>query len=275
FQYSPPCDLAEPLSTWYGYPEVGYPAPVKFADSLYFDTENKMVGEASVKFVTSRGWFVALNYRPYGDSLSVWSISEEDTLRFWVKTKKFIPYGFQYFQIRIGDRKGNYFYYTASPNLLNAAHDVWKKYKFPLSGDATFQRGTAGQMSWDQSNYVEFWADTWDYGFTLWLDGVQFQDCDPVTAIPLANQPSAKLLQNYPNPFTGYTTITYTLAHPDHVRLAVTDLYGNLVETLVGQSMEPGEYKVHFPSTDLPAGVYLYHLQTSKQVLTKKLVILH
>ena len=275
FQTTPPCDLAEPLSTWYGYPEVGYPAPVKYADSLYFDTENKMVGAASVKLVTSRGWFVALNYRPYGDSLSVWSLSNEDTLRFWVKTKKFIPYGFQYFQIRIGDRTGNYFRYTASPSLLNAAHDVWKKYKFPLSGDATFQRGTVGTMNWDEINYVEFWADTWDYGFTLWLDGVQFEDCEPVTGVDQPLQRSTSLSQNYPNPFTGSTSIPFTLAQTDHVRLTVTDLSGNLLETLVNQSMVPGDYRVQFQASDLPAGVYLYHLRTTRQMETKKLVILN
>ncbi len=274
-QDDPPCDLAEPLSIWYGYPEVGYPAPVKFADSLYFDAEDKMVGEASVKFVTSRGWYTALNYRPSGDSLSDWALSEEDTLRFWVKTKKFIPFGFQYFQIRIGDLAGNYFRYSVSPNLLNAAHDTWKRYKFPLSGDATFQRTMVGQMSWDMVNYVEFWADTWDYGFTLWLDGVQFADCDPVTAITLNNRPSTSLHQNYPNPFTDYTTIHFTLARLEHVRLAVTDLFGNLVETLVDQSMEPGEYKVRFQANHLTEGVYLYHLRTAKQAMTKKLVILH
>jgi len=275
YQYTPPCDMAEPPSTWYSYPEAGYPAPVKYADSLTFDTENKMVGEASVKLVTSRGWYVALNYRPADDSLAVWSLSEEDTLRFWVKTKKFIPYGFQYyFNIRIGDRKGNYFLYSASVALLNNAHNVWKKYKFPLSGNATFPRSTVGTMSWDEINYVEFWADTWDFGFTLWLDGVQFQDCEPVTAIEVPVIPVTSLAQNYPNPFTGSTTIPFTLARPDHVRLTVTDLFGNLRGILIDQPLGSGEHTVSFSAPGFPAGIYLYHLQTSSAVLTKKLIIL-
>lgn len=273
-QSDPPCDLAEPLSTWYGYPETGYPAPVKFADSLYFDTGTRMVGEASVKFVTSRGWYVALNYRPAGDSLSAWTLSDQDTLRFWVRTKKFIPYGFQYFQIRIGDRKGNYYRYSASANLLNLAHEVWKRYKFPLSGDATFQRSTVGAMNWDQVNYVEFWADTWDFGFTLWLDGVQFTDCDPVTFIPEESQPDAILKQNYPNPFETYTTLEFVLSQSDFVTLSVTDLNGTLVETLINKSMPPGEYKVRFQAANFKSGVYICHLVTTGQISTKKLVIL-
>jgi len=273
-QYDPPCDLAEPLSTWYGYPEVGYPAPVKFADSLYFDTTDKVVGEASVKFVTSRGWYVALNYRPSGDSLSAWTLSEDDTLRFWVKTKKFIPYGFQYFHIRIGDRKGNYFRYSASPNLLNAAHEVWKKYTFPLTGDIAFQRSTVGQMNWDEVNYVEFWADTWDYGFTLWLDGVQFKDCDPVTAVNPAKHIVCNLGQNYPNPFAEYTIIPFSVIQPGHVTLTVSGLDGRQAETLINQTLEAGDYKVQLRGAEFPAGVYFYQLRVAGQVLTKKLVII-
>jgi len=274
-QEDPPCDLAEPLSTWYGYPETGYPAPVKFADSLYFDTEDKMVGEASVKFHTSRGWYVALNYRPYGDSLSEWMLTEEDTLRFWVKTLKFIPYGFQYFHIRIGDRNGNYARYSAPASLLNAAHGVWTRYSFPLSGNSTFQRSMVGELNWDQVNYVEFWADTWDYGFTLWLDGVQFNECDPVTATPEEFSDASGLNQNFPNPFESSTVISYTIAERDHVTLTIMDLFGNVVRTLADQVTSPGEFTVRFSAGNLPAGIYLYQLTTSESRWVKRMVILH
>ncbi|MBN1199487.1 MAG: right-handed parallel beta-helix repeat-containing protein [Bacteroidales bacterium] len=273
-QVEPPCDMAEPPSTWYGYPETGYPAPVKFADSLYFDTEDKMVGEASVKFVTSRGWYVALNYRPSGDSLSVWGLNDEDTLYFWVKTLKFIPYGFQYFQVRIGDREGNYIRYSASANLLNQAHEVWKRYQFPLAGNTTFQRSAVGDMNWNQVNYLEFWADTWDYGFTLWLDGVQFSECDPVTAVSGEPQLSSGLEQNYPNPFINSTTIRFGLTERGHVTLSVTDLFGNVITTLVDQIKDPGEYIVRFHAGDLPAGIYFCYLCTNQRVLVKKMIIL-
>ncbi|MFH1160423.1 MAG: T9SS type A sorting domain-containing protein, partial [bacterium] len=272
WQTDPPCDMAEPQSTWYGYPEVGYPAPVKFADSLYFDTEDKMVGAASVKFVTSRGWYVALNYRPSGDSLASWTLSETDSLYFWVKTKKFIPYGFQYFQIRIGDRQGNYFRYAASPNLLNNAHEVWKRYAFPLTGNATFQRAMVGQMSWDDVNYVEFWADTWDFGYTLWLDGVQFFNCEPVTGqeMPPAKEPV--IVRNYPNPFSGSTTIGFELARREYVVLSVSDIRGNPVVTLLDNVLDQGQYNIDFPGEGLPPGIYFALLRTNEKSKVIKMV---
>ena len=101
-----------------------------------------------------------------------------------MKTIKNPVIGFQSFFIRIGDFRGNYYKYSASTAILNNAHLAWKQYKFPLSGNSTFQRTATGSMSLDSVNYVEFHADTWDYGYTFWLDGLQFYPCDwPFTGI--------------------------------------------------------------------------------------------
>jgi nitrous oxidase accessory protein NosD len=78
-QSSPPCDMAEPGTIWYAYPELGYPGP-RIPDTVYFDSTEKVVGAASVKLVSGRGWIDALNYRPGGDSLASWQLTENDTL---------------------------------------------------------------------------------------------------------------------------------------------------------------------------------------------------
>ena len=63
-------------------------------------------------------------------------------------------------------------------------------------------------MNLDSTNYVEFHADTWDYGYTLWLDGLQFSPCDPpLTGITVNNNANDQELTNYPNPFSGTTEI--------------------------------------------------------------------
>lgn len=274
YQFDPPCDMSEPSSTWYAYPETGYPPAVKFADSVYFDYNDKKVGEASVKLVTSRGWDLALNYRPFNDSVSSWTLTDTDTLYFWVKTIKFIPNGFQYFSIRIGDLKGNYYKYTASPSLLSNAHLNWKHYQFPLSGNSTFVRSSSGTMSLENTNYVEIHADTWDYGFTLWVDGLQFYPCDPVTSIPPQQENTPALLQNFPNPFADQTTISYQLSSACQVILKVYAPGGIKTETLVDAYQQPGSYKVIFsPAPGDPAsGIYFYSLTTQEDTVTRKMV---
>jgi len=276
-QIVPPCDLAEPVSIWYAYPETGYPAKVKTPDSVFFDTAQKVIGTASVKLVTSRGWDLALNYRPAGDSLSVWALSDIDTLYFWVRTIKQPQYGFQYFSVRIGDDHGNYYKYTASPTLLNAANLVWKQYKFPLSGNTQFSRSTTGSMTLNQVNYIEIHADTWDYGYTLWVDGVQFEPCSPITAVDDISEPESGTLMNYPNPFSGSTTIFYHVAETGPVTLELYDLQGIRIGVLVDENLNPGDHEIELNQSRIPhpaSGIYLLRLTTESGTITSKMLII-
>ena len=274
-QTTPPCDMAEPASTWYAYPETGYPPKVKIPDTVYFDSTEKKVGAASVKLVTTRGWDLALNYRPANDSLSVWQLSETDTLRFWVRTIRQPQYGFQYFSIRVGDAQGNYYKYTAPVSLINAANLSWKQYLFPLSGNTQFVRSTTGAMSLEQANYVEFHADTWDYGFTLWVDGVQFAPCEPVITAVTAPETSSLRLANYPNPFTGTTQVVIELPAAGPVKLEVFDHRGLQVGTLPGGQMDAGTHCIDWTPDPvrLQPGLYLLKLTSRSGTLTRKILV--
>jgi parallel beta-helix repeat protein len=273
YQYSPPCDLAEPVSTWYAYPQLGYPGP-RLTDTVYFDSTEKKVGAASVKLVSGRGYDVAMNYRAGNDSVSLWSLTNADTLYFWVRTIKNVVIGFQGFYIRIGDFKGNYYKYTASTSLLNAANLAWKRYQFPLSGNTIFKRTMVGNMNLDSTNYVEFHADTWDYGYTLWLDGLQFSPCDPpLTGIILNNNTSDRELTNYPNPFSGKTEIIYELSTPGQVLLKVYDFSGREIYVLVNEFKQPGKYSVTFDGDNIRTGLYFISLTTPNSILCRKIMV--
>ncbi len=69
------------------------------------------------------------------------------------------------------------------------------------------------------------------------------------------------LLSNYPNPFNPRTTITYSVLQDGFVRLAVYNLRGELIKTLVSDVQSAGSHNVLFDASDRPAGVYLYKLQ--------------
>ena len=274
-QILPPCDMAEPGATWYAYPEVGYPAKVKIPDTVYFDSTEKKIGAASVKLVTSRGYDLAMNYRPGGDSLSRWHLTDADTLWFWVRTIKQPQYGFQYFSVRIGDDHGNYYKYTASPTLLNAANLAWKQYKFPLSGNSQFSRSATGAMSLNQVNYVEIHADTWDYGFTLWVDGVQFQPCSPITGIESVADPGRNSLMNYPNPFTESTRISFQITQAGPVKLEIFNSRGDRVSIMTSRWLTPGDYAETWNMSRIPhsePGLYLLKLSTAAGIVTRKMM---
>ena len=93
---------------------------------------------------------------------------------------------------------------------------------------------------------------------------------------PLVN----RLWQNSPNPFNPRTTIKFSIKDPAHVELAVFNVQGAKVRTLVNQELVPGVYSEiwdgrHENGSQAASGVYLYrlrngvHQQTAKMLLIK------
>jgi acetyl esterase/lipase len=82
------------------------------------------------------------------------------------------------------------------------------------------------------------------------------------------------LEQNYPNPFNPSTKINFRLQVSGFTSLKVYDVLGREVRTLVNEKLEAGSYETTFDATGLASGVYLYRLQASDFVQTKKLMLL-
>jgi hypothetical protein len=101
-----------------------------------------------------------------------------------------------------------------------------------------------------------------------------------VSAIP----EEFSLAQNYPNPFNPETVIRYQLSVASNVHLAVYDLLGREVSTLVSEREGPGSYEVKFSAkggsasggdgAGLSSGVYFYKLTANNLVQTRKLMLL-
>jgi hypothetical protein len=76
-----------------------------------------------------------------------------------------------------------------------------------------------------------------------------------------ASLPTAfSLKQNYPNPFNPSTTISYDLPSTGTVRLAVYNILGQEVSTLVNQIQNAGSYKVVWNASGAASGVYFYRI---------------
>lgn len=79
---------------------------------------------------------------------------------------------------------------------------------------------------------------------------------------------------NFPNPFNPTTTISYTVREPQHVRLSVWDLSGQMVADLVDTERQVGTFTVDFDGSDFPSGTYFVRLQgTSGALKTRKIVL--
>ena len=80
--------------------------------------------------------------------------------------------------------------------------------------------------------------------------------------------------QNYPNPFNPTTHIDYSIAKGGFVSLKVYNILGQEVSTIFSGNQKAGSYTATFDGTKLASGVYFYKLQSTNQVLAKKLMLL-
>jgi Secretion system C-terminal sorting domain len=71
-------------------------------------------------------------------------------------------------------------------------------------------------------------------------------------------------LENYPNPFSGRTTIRLNLPEPGPVRIVIYDLTGREVRVLTDQWLTSGPYEVLFDANGLPSGTYLSRVVTAQ-----------
>ncbi len=86
-------------------------------------------------------------------------------------------------------------------------------------------------------------------------------------------QTTYALNQNYPNPFSQTTTISYQVPDQGKVVLKVYDMHGVEVATLVNQTVDAGQETVTFDAGNLSGGTYYYRLQAGKYTETKKLLL--
>lgn len=72
-------------------------------------------------------------------------------------------------------------------------------------------------------------------------------------------------LNNYPNPFNNSTNIVYTLPEKAHVTLVITNLYGEVLRTVVNGDVSAGAHQVTVNASDLnlSTGVYLYKIEVN------------
>ncbi len=82
------------------------------------------------------------------------------------------------------------------------------------------------------------------------------------------------LSQNYPNPFNPSTVISYDIPQQSHVRLAVYDLLGRKIDMLINETQTPGSYKATWDASRFSSGVYFYHLETDRRMLTRRMTLI-
>ena len=70
------------------------------------------------------------------------------------------------------------------------------------------------------------------------------------------------------------TRIGYLMPKTQHVRIAVYDVAGRLIEELINEVKDAGEHVVEWDAGTLPSGVYFYRLQTGRETVVRRATLL-
>ena len=82
------------------------------------------------------------------------------------------------------------------------------------------------------------------------------------------------LYQNHPNPFNGSTKISFSLPHPEKVKIQIYNLKGQLIETLLDENKTAGNHTFEWNAEEMSSGIYFMKLLTKERAIVRKLVII-
>lgn len=95
------------------------------------------------------------------------------------------------------------------------------------------------------------------------------------TENPSTKPSEISLAQNYPNPFNPRTNISFRLNSVQTVSLTVFNMLGRKVQKIINnRTYAAGNHSIQFDASTLSSGVYIYQLEASGKVLTKKLTLI-
>lgn len=126
------------------------------------------------------------------------------------------------------------------------------------------------RMIWSNAS----WCDPTNFGIMALSSMTLLEESSSVSTKPSAKPASFTLEQNYPNPFNPSTTIEFSLPAQMQVKLAVYNVKGEKVAELVNSILPAGHHSISFDGSNLKSGIYVYRLETTQQILSRKFTLL-
>jgi hypothetical protein len=161
---------------------------------------------------------------------------------------------------------------TVTVERAGAAEGPWSSIPVELgsegsSATALDAGAPAGQTAYYRLNYLDRAGDSHTLGLAAAMR-------------PAALAAGVQFGAPRPNPTQDRTSVLFTLARPEFVRLTVTDAGGRRVRTLHEGMMLAGEHSMDWDgrsdhAAKVPAGVYFIHLTTSQGNHTQRVAMMH
>ena len=160
-------------------------------------------------------------------------------------------------------------------SLLNFNFATREYYEVMMPDTSVVHRGTwyfngpRGNLISEDGNTMFVPSTNMGYVYVYVKGGVGIEN-DQYTEVPS----EFRLYQNYPNPFNPSTVIPFNITKAGKVKITVFDINGRKVTEIFNGYKEKGTHEVTFNSNGLPAGIYIYRLQSSNIEKSRKMILL-
>ena len=119
----------------------------------------------------------------------------------------------------------------------------------------------------------------WGYDIDMWIGVVHTSDVVDVENYEILFPDQLILHSAYPNPFNPSTTINYNIPYDSNVMITIKDIRGRVVSTLYNNYYYHGKGSKRWDGKDnsgssLPTGIYMYNIQTDREIKTGKILYL-
>jgi len=109
-------------------------------------------------------------------------------------------------------------------------------------------------------------------GWCTGQDGIIMHNSNAVGINVFESNQSGIQVSNSPNPFNGNTNINFNIVTTSVVELAVYDVVGKKVATLVNEEMPAGNHTINWDASSLATGIYFCTLNSGSETITKKMI---
>jgi beta-glucanase (GH16 family) len=156
--------------------------------------------------------------------------------------------------------KANYVIYIKEFVLT----DQWAQYTFSFTANENAVGGLNIDMGYQIGSYFldDFYLDRHDHttGLEVTMDA--------------GNPEHYSVSQNYPNPCSSVTSITFSLPGQQMVTLKVYNVQGNEIAVIMNEVKRQGNYTVTFNLDELVDGMYFYKFIAGHYIKTRKFFVM-
>lgn len=127
-------------------------------------------------------------------------------------------------------------------------------------------------INWNPADFYEYTLDPAEDVKDIVMAKAGAEEIN-TTAILSAAQSNGLQLNNYPNPFSQQTTVSFFLEHAGNINLIICDLSGRMIQSISGYYDQAGAHKITIQRDKLKSGIYILQAETDTHLETKKMIV--